>query len=381
MHSGLRDGPGLIGFLWDRQGSLVSRALESADLAQLTDDLSPAASPDDLLTAIPRALCRHLRFRRGRLWSACDADLCLLASWPADLPDRRPSRSDRKALRGEAALAPGPAPKSLSIPLRAWSGDVSGVVHLKSPLLDRVLTGRDLARAQRYGDAVSGAFRRAELTRMLDETKRLLESRTVAVRESHHRIKNNLQAVAGLLAATGVRAHSPRVRDALGESAARVKAIAAVHEALLADGGGETDLRPLVRTLIRSAFLPLVGPGARIRIRADVCACRVPARSASSLALVVNELATNAVRHAFPHDRGEITIGLRCGRECVLTVADDGGTLPAGPLDESRFGLGLNIVNSIVCNDLGGRFEITGGPRTVAAARFPSFAMPAGPAS
>ena len=149
---------------------------------------------------------------------------------------------------------------------------------------------------------------------MLAETQRLLDSKTVAVRESHHRIKNNLQARGGPLTATGVRAHSRRVREALGESATRVQAIAAVHEALLADGGSEADLRALVDTLMRRAFLPLVGPDGRVQIRTDVQPCRLPARRASSLALVINELVTNALRHAFPEKRGEIVAHLSLRR-------------------------------------------------------------------
>jgi two-component sensor histidine kinase len=371
MQRALRDGPSLIEDLWRRQFPLVSQSFLSADLGELVNDLHQDTPLSDVLRAMCRQLCRRLAFRRSRLWLLQDGDLTLACSWPPDSRAARPGKSDRLALRGSVLLSAGHTPKSLSIPLRGWSGEVCGVVHLECPVLDHVLAAHDLALADRYGDIASSGFHRAQLAQMLIETQRLLDSKTVAVRESHHRIKNNLQAVAGLLQATGVRAHSRRVREALGESAARVKAIAAVHEALLVDGGSETDLRTLVDTLMRCAFLPLLGPETRIQIRTDVQPCRLPARRASSLALVINELVTNALNHAFPENRGEVSLTYRCDGEAVLTVADDGGALPLGPLDESRFGLGLHIVHSIVCKDLGGSFQIAGGPQTVATARFP----------
>ena len=371
MDRALRDGPRLIGDLWGRQAPLIAQTLQSAGLIELTSDLSSDATPRDFLEAIPRELCRRLRFRRAGLWLLRGGELTLACSWPPGSRASRPGHCCRAAARGAPALAASPTPKSLSIPLRAWSGAVCCVVHLEAPVLNRVLSARDLALAERYGAVASSAFHRVQLKQMLAETQRLLESKTTAIKESHHRIMNNLQGVAGLLKATGVRAHSRPVREALGESAARVHAIAAVHEALQADGGSEADLRSLVDTLLRRAFLPFLEPHSGIRIRADVESYLVPARWASSLALVVNELVTNALKHAFPEKRGEITLTLRRRGEAVFTVSDDGGTLPAGPLDEGRYGLGLHLVKSIVCKDLGGSFEIVGGPRTAATARCP----------
>ena len=133
MQSTLRDGPWLIGDLWSRQGPLVTHTLHSADLATLIDDLSSDRSLNDLVQEIPRQLCRRMRFRRGGVWLLRDGDLVLACSWPPESQPTRLCQCARRALRGAAALAPRPAPKSLWLPLRTWSGEGCGVVRQASP--------------------------------------------------------------------------------------------------------------------------------------------------------------------------------------------------------------------------------------------------------
>ncbi|GAB2676033.1 histidine kinase N-terminal domain-containing protein [Thalassiella azotivora] len=186
----------------------------------------------------------------------------------------------------------------------------------------------------------------------LRRRERELLTKDATIREIHHRVKNNLQTVAALLRLQARRISSPEARQALQEAMRRVGTIALVHETL-SQGLEETvafdDL--LDGGLLLAA--DLTGhPGLRTVREGRVGT--VVAEDATALALVVNELVSNAVEHGGV--AGAVTVQVRArrdGQHLRLVVADDGPGLPEG-FTPGTGGLGTQIVSALVTGELRG---------------------------
>ncbi|HLN12528.1 MAG TPA: sensor histidine kinase [bacterium] len=192
------------------------------------------------------------------------------------------------------------------------------------------------------------------------------------LQEMHHRIKNNLQTLADLLYLEGHDAGSAEVRDHLRDSLARVKSIATVHRLLSLDHIGEADARRLAEAIAATVCGDLGTPRTQVEVRVDGAPVLLPSKQATSLALVLGELITNAMEHAFAgRPRGAIVVTLdEHDGEVGLVVRDDGVGLPDG-LDPQRVdSLGLSIVRTLVSRDLGGRLRMWVDGGTVAEVTF-----------
>jgi two-component system, sensor histidine kinase PdtaS len=195
---------------------------------------------------------------------------------------------------------------------------------------------------------------------------RLLLSKDAAIREVHHRVKNNLQTISSLLRLQARRLPPGDGKSALEESERRVRTIALVHEILSRDASDQVDFNDIVPSLLRMAE-DLLAPEAHFRIGHDGEAGELPASVATPLAVILTELLQNAAEHAFTdgpgaeHVRGpdeplRIHVSMRrADDELVVEVSDNGRGLPAGfSIDEST-SLGLSIVRDLVRSQLGGR--------------------------
>jgi two-component system, sensor histidine kinase PdtaS len=212
---------------------------------------------------------------------------------------------------------------------------------------------------------------------------RLLLSKDAAIREVHHRVKNNLQTISSLLRLQSRRLPEGDGRHALQESERRVRSIALVHEILSRDTTDEVDFNDILPSLIRMAE-DLGGPHRPVRITHTGEAGELHAAVATPLAVVVNELLQNAAEHAFPLEEGvdpelaaseppvEVRVDLeRKGETLTLTVSDNGVGLPAGFSVEQTTSLGLSIVRSLVGTQLGGTISMRSDPGTVVELRIP----------
>lgn len=200
-----------------------------------------------------------------------------------------------------------------------------------------------------------------------------LAEKTVLLQEIHHRVKNNLAVISSLLNMKAESSDSAETKLALEESQRRVHSIALIHEHLY--GGKHLDrinfadyVKQLVRTLDSA-----VGETGRIAIRLDVEPIDLSVHQAVPAALILNELLSNAFKHAFPNRRqGEIHVTFR---ECdpghlELAVADDGAGIPDVPVERKIESLGLQIVR-ILTSQLGGTLQQEPGSGTRTVLRFP----------
>jgi two-component sensor histidine kinase len=203
----------------------------------------------------------------------------------------------------------------------------------------------------------------AELTAARQAAVERAELLQTLIRESHHRIRNNLQSVVTLIEMER-KAVDPSSVGALDRCAARIRAVAMVHRLLTTEAAREVPVQGLLKGLSELAMAGYLAPGApRIAINVSECGCTVSSKAATSLAIVVNELISNALLHAFAGGtHGRIDISAACSpdrRTMTIVIADDGIGCP----ESTEPGTGLRLIRSIVEHDLKGTFLMASGPQ------------------
>ena len=203
------------------------------------------------------------------------------------------------------------------------------------------------------------------------ERERKIQS--AMIQEIHHRVKNNLQTVAAVLRIQLRRSDNEEVRAILRDSVSRVLSMAVVHEYLSREQGQAINIREVTQRIVqqtKQGGLPL---GKEIRIvLGEGNNLYLPARQATACALVINELLQNALEHAFgSHRVGTVTVDLLDEGDAVqMVITDDGEGLPADFTLEDASSLGLEIVRTLVQDDLQGTFEIKSNGGVQAIVRF-----------
>jgi len=211
----------------------------------------------------------------------------------------------------------------------------------------------------------------ANQTALAIENARLVIHAAV-VREMHHRVKNNLQMIAMLLRLQKNAARDLRAEDVLAETINRILSIAAVHETLSEQGLRVVDVKDVLTRVTRSVAETMLSGGQDITITVAGDRLILPSREATSLALATSELVQNAVKHAFVgRASGAIHVQLQAtANENVIIVQDNGIGSDKSP--GAGKGLGLQIINTLVNDDLKGKFELNLSPEgTQAFIRFP----------
>jgi two-component sensor histidine kinase len=208
---------------------------------------------------------------------------------------------------------------------------------------------------------------------------RLLLSKDAAIREVHHRVKNNLQTISSLLSLQARRVDTESGRQALREAERRVRSIALVHEILSRDPGDQVPFAEIVVSVKRMAEDSVVSSQpVEITVSGDLG--EITADAATPLAVVLAELLQNAVEHAFealPSDE-ELTAGCdgpngtrvghvwvtlkKDGKNLMVDVQDDGRGLPPGFDIELTTSLGLSIVRDLIVSQLEGTIAMDSVP-------------------
>jgi PAS domain S-box-containing protein len=192
-----------------------------------------------------------------------------------------------------------------------------------------------------------------------------IAEREVLLREVHHRVKNNLQLIISILSLQA-RLLSGEARSLIEEGQLRVRSMALVHEKLCESRSlAEVDLLDYTRELVR-ALLHAIGNGVTPEVRVDGDALLIGADQAVPCGLVIAELVTNALKHAFPGGRSG-TVAVQVSRTTAqrirLTVADDGIGLPVHVDLQRPATLGLDLVVTLA-RQLNAELEHRPGPGT-----------------
>lgn len=221
---------------------------------------------------------------------------------------------------------------------------------------------------------------------------RLLLSKDAAIREVHHRVKNNLQTISSLIRIQSRRMAPGEPRHALEEAVRRVRSIALVHEILSQDTSDEVDFNQIVPSLARMAE-EMGAVDRPVRITTTGEAGFLHPSVATPLAVVLNELLQNAAEHAAPASEGPVAEGPvegpvaegpvaegqipggpapagawepllvavsleRSETQLRVTVRDNGVGLPPGFSVQETSSLGLSIVRGLIGTQLGGEISM-----------------------
>lgn len=225
----------------------------------------------------------------------------------------------------------------------------------------------DLARATATApnELLELGTRFARLAEDLEEReaslRRAVAQKELLLREVNHRVKNNLQVVASLLRMRARTGRTAESRAAIRDAHARIEAIALVHRRIYEEGAVEqVEVGAFVGELLEHLRKSIGSEAIRIDLAADVGGVRLATDRAVSLALLVTELVTNAIEHAFAgRPGGHIRIGMTATPEggVALRVVDDGvGFDPAA----EHQGTGIDL-SELLARQLGGELAFTVG--------------------
>jgi PAS domain S-box-containing protein len=189
-----------------------------------------------------------------------------------------------------------------------------------------------------------------------DALRASLAEKEVMLREIHHRVKNNLQVVSSLVNLQANLTSNPTVLEALKTTSNRIRSMALLHEILYRDPNlAHIDFTVYVESLCRHIVLSSGEVASRVQIVTDIFNIGMPLEKSVPCGLIINELVTNAFKHAFPDNRaGSITVSLQPlaatneqGKQLQLRVRDDGIGLPSGIDPLQTKSLGLKLVSTL----------------------------------
>lgn len=260
---------------------------------------------------------------------------------------------DTAAMRGVAALVIG----ALVAALVSWT---VGNRLIGRPV--RELVG--LTERWRAGDlsARSGMKGKGEFARLAaaydglaDDLSRALAHKDVLLSELSHRVMNSLQTMASLFTLQARTVHDPEAKGHFEQAVGRINSVALAYRRMHKAGGSElVDFADFIRELSRDISRSLMVDETRCVVEAD--SLRLDPDEALSLALVVNELITNAVKHGGGAE-GAVVVKLGYADEGCRLAVRNRGTLPAGFAQEASGGFGMRMVRAMV-DRLGGTLSV-----------------------
>lgn len=208
---------------------------------------------------------------------------------------------------------------------------------------------------------------RAAVVRSEQAIRQSLKEKEVLLQEVHHRVKNNLQMIWSLINMQVRQIHDDSARSALEECQRRVQAIALIHEQLYQSRNyARVPFSEYTRSLAANIFQATGVSPANVSLAIAVEDISLPVDKAIPCGLVLNELITNALKHAFPNGRKgtiRVELGKVPGNRLRLVVSDDGVGLPAGFDSRTAVSLGLHLVRMLT-KQVDGELEVRTDGRT-----------------
>ena len=193
------------------------------------------------------------------------------------------------------------------------------------------------------------------------EIQASLKEKEVLLLEIHHRVKNNMQIISSLLNLQSSKVKDTEVVGMFQESRDRIRAMALIHEKLYQSKDlAQVNLAQYIESLYLHLYHMYRVDSSAIRLNKHIEDVFLDINIAIPIGLVINELVSNALKHAFPNgSQGEICIELSCEMEGKyrLLVKDNGVGLPPGVDIENPDTLGMQLVYDLVAQ-IGGKIDI-----------------------
>jgi PAS domain S-box-containing protein len=212
------------------------------------------------------------------------------------------------------------------------------------------------------GDVLSLSIARdiTERKKMERKLQISLEEKEMLLKEIHHRVKNNLMIISSLLNLQSRYIKDKKVLDVFKDSQNRARSMALIHDKLYQSSHlKRIDIGDYIQTLTSDLFRTYAIDSGRIELDFDLEDVMVDINTMIPLGLIVNELLSNCLKHAFPDDReGNITIGFHHkDHKYQLTVSDDGIGFPQDLDFKNTESLGLRLVN-ILADQIDGEIKL-----------------------
>ena len=211
------------------------------------------------------------------------------------------------------------------------------------------------------------------LLRSEEQLRASLGEKEILLKEIHHRVKNNLQVISGLLDLQAHHISDPLSREIYKESQNRVVTMALIHEELYQSANiSQVDFADYIRNLGKNLMISYGAERDRIRLDIKTEKAEMVVDTAIPCGLIINELITNSLKHAFPGERtGTISLSFKQlrSKEFLLTISDDGIGIPEDVDIYSTSTLGMQLV-TILVEQLGGTLKVKRRDGTSFAIRF-----------
>jgi len=218
-------------------------------------------------------------------------------------------------------------------------------------LIKGQIDGRLLIRSIRY------AIERKKAEELI---KKSLEEKNLLIKEIHHRVKNNLMVISGLLNLQSQYIHDPDDLEFFKESQTRARSMALIHERLYqSDNVKSIDFGEYIVRLTNDLFHAYNCDPTRVKFDINVENIMVDVDTAIPLGLIINELLSNSMKHGFPDGRsGEIKIKFNHYHDKLRLIVKDNGIGLSGKLDyKNTDSLGLQLVN-LLTGQIDGELEV-----------------------
>ena len=187
--------------------------------------------------------------------------------------------------------------------------------------------------------------------------------KSVVIKEIHHRVKNNLQTIASLLRIQARKTDDKAVKAAFSDSINRILSISVTHELLAQNGLDELEIKEVINKILKNSLRENLD--GRVKLKIDVTGdnFEISSDKATTIALIVNELVENCIKHAFKgKDNGRITVKVKRGEmKSYISISDDG--IGMNEKDFDKGSIGLQIVKSLVKEKLYGDLDVKTGDK------------------
>ncbi len=203
-----------------------------------------------------------------------------------------------------------------------------------------------------------------EKNKQIEDQNTVIESalreKDMLLKEIHHRVKNNLQLISGILELQAVKFDDENVKIVMEEGQSRVRSMALIHQQLYqSDNLGEIDFKKYVEKLVNDIVVAFNDKNLKITTSINTGEFSFDVNTAVPLGLIINELVTNALKHGFKgRNEGRIEISIEADNDSgyILKVGDDGNGLPEDFDPEKINSLGLRLVKGL-SRQIGGRYS------------------------
>jgi len=267
---------------------------------------------------------------------------------------------------------------STKFPMHADNGSIDAVCGISTDITERKQTEESLRRAKEELDK-RVQEQTADLVKKNKELKKevklrkkaekdlqgSLAEKMILLKEVHHRVKNNLQVICSLLRLQSNQIKDRKIRDIYGVSTNRVKSMAFIHDTLYqTDDFAKVDFSYYLTSLTRNLYWEYGRMNGKIDLAVKVKDISLGIDLAVPCGLVVNELVSNALKHAFPaswEGKPKVSVNMQPNgddHEVKLVIRDNGIGIPKDINIRKTESLGLKLVNILVTEQLNGKIRL-----------------------